>query len=286
MNKLILIIIIILYALTYFAFLQNSKTFEVTFLDVGQGDATLIQSSNGNHCLIDVGKGSVIVEALSKTKPFLHSLDCVILTHADADHIEGFLSLHKRYEIKNLFINYSVKDNELVQELKNEIVDHKINTFSLDAQTDFYFDDIYFDVLWPSSEFSELQEDLDANDASIVVKLSYNNLDLYLGGDIGKEYEDELIIGEIEGMKASHHGSNTSTSENFLRTITPQFAVTSSGKNNSFGHPHKEVLERLEDRNIEVFRTDLNGSITLVADGQRLQISCEACKTTSFELSD
>lgn len=284
LNKLLLFTILFLpflYITTY----TPTHEFAMYFIDVGQGDATLIQTTQDNYCIIDTGKSKNIVEPLSQIKPFLKELDCVILTHADADHIEAILAILKRYEVRNLFINYTTKSNGLIEEIKDTLQAHNTSVFSLSKDSDFYLDDVFFDVLWPEDSFSELKMNLDSNDASISIKIEYEGFSFFTAGDLGFEYENNLDIGNVTGAKASHHGSKTSTSYTFIQKLKPEFMIISAGKANSYGHPHQEVLENIQSlADTDIYRTDLNGTIKAKYHMNRLEISCNECNTKTYTL--
>jgi competence protein ComEC len=255
--------------------LQNNDELEIVFLDVGQGDSILIKTSENNFGLIDTGKGKKVEEELIEDIPFyINNLEFVLLTHADADHIEGTLGLLESYNIENLFINRTPKKNALISELKHKIMGSETNVLGLHSENDFKLDDVYFDILWPTENFSSE----DTNNESIALIIKYGNFEMYSGGDLESEFEIlslknfEDSNAEIEVYKAGHHGSKTSGSLEFLKLLSPENSVIPVGTSNPYGHPSPEVLENYSKLNIFYQRTDINGKITVKSDGVSYEI--------------
>ena len=249
-------------------FIEITKTTDlqldrVIFLNVGQGDSILV-TSNQQIGLIDAGPGNIVSERLSQYLPFnINTLDFVVLTHFDKDHIEGFIRLSKTFAIKNLYISKSNKENDLIEELKNIVISKNIPTYYLSSDTDFQFADFSINVVWPISDQTILPKD--SNDNSIGIELKYGKCNVYTAGDLSSNFESEstkhIIDSNIEVLKLGHHGSRTSTSQEFIMYTQPDIAIVSAGENNSYGHPHKEVLDILSKNNISTFQTK-NGDIT------------------------
>jgi competence protein ComEC len=258
-------IINIIVWINLYEYCNSVNAFEFTALNIGQGDALLIKTPNNYYGLIDAGKGNSILEELSKTLPFAkRQLDFIIATHHDADHVEGLIEVLQRYDIKALFINKSTESKPLTKELLRIIKDQNIQTYSLNSTNDFEIDNVKFDVVWPISQ-RENSEKLVENDNSISMIISYKDLDIYSAGDLSTEYEIESVQTyeeiDIDILKASHHGSKTSSGIDFLTTIKPEFTIISVGMNNSYGHPNQEILENMLNINSKVFRTDINGRV-------------------------
>lgn len=268
---------VLLFSLVYSQLLSptSSNQLQVFFLDVEQGDATLIVTPSGHAGLVDVGSNNFVISAMSSLPARIKSIDFVILTHPDADHIEGYLELQKRFDIQNIFINKTFKENALIDQI-SESLSPNSNVFGLHEFNDFRIDDVYFDILWPEKDFlfGEIE---DSNDLSISLLLTYGEFSLFLGGDLSKEYEDQIVIenniSDVDVLQVGHHGSNTSTSELFLEQIKPKVAVISAGKENRFGHPHKEVLDNLSVVNSKILRTDKSGTIFIKTDGAYMKIN-------------
>jgi len=265
--------------------LSKPKFLEVNFFDVGQGDAIFIETPERQQILIDGGPDSKILEKLGKEMPFYdRSIDLIILTHPEKDHLAGLLEVLKRYKIDNILWNGVVRDTPEYKEWQNLIEKEKAKIFIARTGTKIYcstwnVEHCYFEILFPFENLAG-KEFENSNDTSIVAKLNFNKNSFLFTGDISKFVEEELTIRENSDqfaslksdiLKVSHHGSKTSTSEEFLREVTPEIAVISAGKGNSYGHPHQEVLERLEKFGIKVLRIDKEGDVKIFSDGENLK---------------
>jgi len=262
--------------------LNSAQALEVNFLNVGQGDATFMVSPKRHQILIDGGPDSTILEKLAKEMPFWdRTIDLIILTHPEKDHLTGLIEVLKRYKIENILWTGVVRDTSEYREWLNLIekegaqikiakAGQKIKLSPLNPDKS-----IYFDILLPFADVSG-QEIKNSNDTSIVTKLVFKNTAFLFTGDISSNGEEKLISAnlrlESDVLKVSHHGSKYSTSENFLENVLPEIAVIQVGEN-SYGHPTPEVLERLEKFGIKVLRTDLNGDIKIISNGKDYGIS-------------
>jgi competence protein ComEC len=236
----------------------------IIFFDVGQGDSVLIETSNNTKILIDTGPDSRIVEKMAtKAKTIDKKIDYVILTHPDMDHIGGMVGLLENFEISNVIFNFDLKDqSKYIKGLRQSIENEKSNIIEGLDTADILIDGCDFDFVWPKDDLTS-KSSLSSNDSSVSMKMSYKGFDLFLGGDISENVEDKIVneINEIEVMKISHHGSNTSNSSEFLESLSPEYAIISVGKNNQYNHPSKRVLGTLEEQKIKYFRTDQEGDI-------------------------
>jgi len=246
---------------------------KVVFCNVGQGDATLAVFGS-TQVLIDGGSGSRVLSCLSQHMPFWDkTIEMIILTHPDYDHMAGLLPVLERYRLKQFVANGLLVDKEIFWQIRKQIDQKNIPVFVPQSGDEFKIGKLSFKILWPSERKGDVLGSQvfsgETNDFSIVSKLSYGNFDLLLTGDLPTEEEIKIKeeIGDIEVLKVAHHGSKFSTSLAFLEAITPELSVISVG-NNNYGHPSPEVLERLKKLNIEVKRTDLDGEIVVVSDGQ------------------
>lgn len=251
----------------------------VAFLDVGQGDAIFIQAENGSQVLIDAGPNSKILEELAKVMPFYdRSLDIIIATHPDADHIGGFPDVFKNFKVEKITEPGVDSETGLYREFQRltkleeaqKILARRGMKIILDDNT-------YLLVLFPDRDVSGL----DTNDASIVAKLVYGKTSFLFTGDSPKKIEEYLVsldgnsVGgelDVDVLKAGHHGSKTSSAEEFLNAVSPALAVISAGADNRYGHPHQEVLDVLNKFGIKILRTDELGTIKIKSDGRNLQI--------------
>jgi len=250
---------------------------KVYFLDIGQGDATLIEAPNGNQVLIDGGRtDNKVLSALGEVlPPYDHSLDVIIATHPDADHVGGFPEVLSRYKVSIYLESGNVtKETAIVKTLEKTLQEFKINrSFAKQGQRILLDEEnqIYLDILYPDRDVSKV----DSNDASIIMRLTYGETCFIFSGDAPQKIEQYVAVKEktnldCEVLKAGHHGSRTSTSLSWVGFITPEYAVISDGKNNSYGHPHKETLATLEKFGVKVLRTDELGTIEINSDGQNV----------------
>lgn len=246
----------------------------VAFLDVGQGDAVFIEAPNGNQMLIDGGPGTAVLSPLSEMMPFYdRTIDVVLATHPDADHIGGLPEVLRRYDV-DTFLDPGVSSDTgvyqaLVQSIGLAGVEYVV---ARSGMTIGLGGGVILEILFPNRDM----EGADTNDASIVAKLIYGNTSFLLTGDSPQKIEKYLVSIDgknldVDVLKAGHHGSKTSTSAAFLGYTSPDYAIISAGKNNRYGHPHEEVMARLREFLIpQILRTDEEGTIVLKSDGERI----------------
>lgn len=264
MNKKIYSILTVLFFLNIFLFsviLAEGNSSEVVFLNVGQGDSIFIEDNN-YQILIDGGPSSAVIAELAKEMPFWdRTLDLIVLTHPDKDHISGLIDILKRYKVENILqtgVKGKGEEYQVWQELIKEEGANIITAFSGQR---IIMGDSFFEVLNPSENLED-KEFKENNNTSIVLKLVWPNKSFLFTGDIDEKIEKELKNIDVDVLKVSHHGSKNSTSEEFLEKTSPKTAVIQVGKNN-YGHPSEEVLARLEKFGIQVLRTDIKGNIKI-----------------------
>lgn len=243
------------------------KQLHLIFCDVGQGDAILISYSQ-TQILIDGGPNNQVSNCLSKYMPFWdRQIEMIILTHQDGDHLNGLIDVLERYSV-NYFVSngLSPSDSIAFNELETIRKKKKVQLVSVKTRDRMKIGPLYFLFLWPEKNY--LNPD-NLNESSVVFRLSYGNFTALLTGDISERIENllDLPAGRTEVLKVAHHGSRFSTSEGFLSKIKPKLAIISVGKNN-FGHPAQSVLERLKKIGTKVLRTDQQGDIEIVSNGQ------------------
>jgi competence protein ComEC len=280
-NKLVIIIILIL--LNYFfwqeifSYHSRENLLEINFLDIGQGDAILIQDSYNNQILIDGGKGNEIINKLTEHLPIYdHNIEVVLLTHPDYDHLGGLVHVLENYEVDHFFHSGLKKPTHHFEDLMNLLEDNKINAQIARQGLCFLFpNQAKLNILYPTSSLVNIETE-NFNEYSVISKLILGNFSLLLPGDAGFTLEEKLLENNVDlksrVLKVGHHGSKYSTTASFLKAISPQVAVISVGKN-PYGHPHPDLLERL--KNIPVFRTDKDGDVTILTDGNSLNITKE-----------
>ncbi len=245
------------------------RRLHVYFLDVGQGDATLVRTPDGRQILIDGGPfPEALLDELGDLMPLWdRSLDLVILTHPDGDHMNGLLTLPDRYAIRQA-ADAAGQDaaTEWTMMLANATVPHT----SLAPGTVLRAGNVRLEVLGAPGAPDKTQNS--DNRGSLVLRLDYGATSLLLMGDAPQEAEQALLAAgaplDADILKVGHHGSRSSTSPAFVAAVSPRVAVIQVGAENKYGHPDPAVLDRL--RGVEVLRTDQNGRIEVMSDGERL----------------
>ncbi|MFA5355563.1 MAG: ComEC/Rec2 family competence protein [Candidatus Paceibacterota bacterium] len=279
MNKRVLIILSVFLLADILLGLYALKTrqpyMEVVFFDVGQGDSIFIETASGQQILLDGGPDSTVLEKLEKEMPlFDRTIDLVILSHFDTDHLTGLLEVLKRYEVKNVLWNGAEKESAFLEEWNRLLSEEGANVLIAKRGLGLSLGEFeYIEVLYPL-ESIEGELITDINNSSVVFKLVYGETSFLFPGDIYKETEGEILAAgldlDADILKAAHHGSKTSTGEDFLLAVSPNAVVASCGAGNSYGHPHPEFLELLEKYGISIFRTDLKGDIKLISDKNKI----------------
>jgi len=252
---------------------RGNKILHVYFLDVGQGDAILIDSPDHKQMLIDGGRNRAVLSEIGKILPFGdRSIDMVLATHPDADHIGGLPEVIQNYDV-DLFIESGVEsDNKIDDELKREVEAKNIQTLIARRGMIINFGDgVRLQILFPNQDVTNWE----TNRASIVAKLIYGDKSFLLTGDSPIPIENVLLnldreTLDVDVLKAGHHGSRTSTSLSYAEATSPKYAVISAGKDNSYGHPHKEVLDILEKVGAKIVSTIDSSTIEFETDGKSL----------------
>lgn len=249
----------------------QTGTLTVTWLDVGQGDAAVIQCG-GQSMLIDGGKpekSSYIYAWLQQHG--LSYLDVIVATHVDADHIGGLSGALNYASVGTAYCPVTTGTTETFQSFVKYLAQRGRQITVPTAGETFTLGGAQVQILGP------LHSAVDSNDNSIVLKLSFGATTFLFTGDAERTEEQDLLNAGVNlqstVLKVGHHGSDTSTSYPFLRAVAPQYAVISVGAGNSYGHPTEAVLSRLRDAGVTTFRTDLQGEITAVSDGQTVSFS-------------
>lgn len=262
------------------------KKLHLVVCDVGQGDAILV-SWQSYQMLVDGGPDQSVLSCLSEKMPFWdRNLEVVVLTHPDSDHVTGLIEVLKRYRVDNLIAGDVAKDSAEFWEFHGLVMDKGIKVRSLHQGDNLRIGPVKLNVLWPESSTQQLvwkkdRTDLqvlgaqvfpkDINETSLVLLANYGDFDFLLAGDIGEKTERHLLkkegLNQVEVLKVAHHGSKFSSSQDFLNLVSPEMAVISVGKN-WFGHPTREVLEKLEQIKVKIIRTDQQGTVEIVSDGR------------------
>lgn len=250
-----------------------SEDLKVHFLDVGQGDSIFIELPTNETILIDAS----IKDASNKIINYLREenvskIDYVFATHPHSDHIGGMSAVIKAFDIGQIYMPKAVTTTKTYENLLLTIKDKNLKIKAAKAgNTIIDTDDLKLVVLAPNQDSYE-----SLNNYSIVLKLTYKEKSFLFMGDAETLSEKE-ITGDIQAdvLKVGHHGSRTSTSQAFLNKVNPSYAVISVGLNNDYKHPHQEVIDRLEKKNIKIYRTDQNGDIMFTTDGYNIDVKVE-----------
>ncbi|MBU1146685.1 MBL fold metallo-hydrolase, partial [Patescibacteria group bacterium] len=226
---------------------------------------------------IDGGPTNAVVEKLGENMPFYdREIDLMILTHPHADHLVGLIEVLKRYEVKKILTTGAINSTPdylaWLEEIKNQNIPMEI--VSAGQILDFG-ENLKMEIFYPVENFVGKQPD-DLNSTSIVAKLIFGDTSFLFTGDAEEEAEEKMIARGVDlkadVLKVGHHGSRNATSQNFLEKVQPKFAVISVGAKNTFGHPNKTILNRLEKNGVEIFRTDQDGDIRFLSDGVELKL--------------
>lgn len=257
----------------------SSNELLIHFLDVGQGDATLIAVPVNRQILIDGGPGNAVIEELGEVMPLTdRSIDLVIVTHNDADHLSGVVEVLKRYEIGELWLTGAVHSSRLYQEFVALVNSKKLKTRFVKSGDIYELGRLHATVLWPLDSYIALTPK-NQNEASIVTQWQFGEKKFLITGDITEIQELQLLEGgylsKVDVLKVAHHGSKTSSSFDFLSAVLPKLAVISSGRNNPYNHPHPSVVSRLSELQIPILRTDTVGRVTLSSDGSVINYKTE-----------
>jgi beta-lactamase superfamily II metal-dependent hydrolase len=253
----------------------NNKNPEFYFFDVGQGDSQLIILPGNIKVLIDGGPDSKILNNLSKALAMRDRyIDLVILSHAQIDHFGGLIDVFKNYRV-GLFIHNGRRGTTAAyNDLKTILAENKINSLALSEGDKISYQSNIFQVLSPSLQNLRDQE---LNDLSLVLMFQNNEIKALFTGDIGFNIEKVLSQKynlDADILKVGHHGSKYSSGAEFLKAVSPLVSIIGVGKN-SYGHPTKEVLNRLEKLGFFIFRTDQNGIVKLVSDDKKIKVFSE-----------
>lgn len=283
--KKVISIILIICILNLF-YLKIPKNLKIYFVDVGQGDCTLIVTPNNKSILVDGGGSEFSNFNVGKSvlMPYLLDrqiavIDYVIFSHMDTDHSQGLLYVMEKMKVKNAIIGKQFADSNNYKKFIKIVKDKKINVIVVEAGNRINIENgLYFNVLWPSS--NNVVSENSINNNSLVCKLVYKNFSMLFTGDIEEiaekailsMYENRLDLLKSSCLKVAHHGSKTSSSLNFLEAVRPELALIGVGKNNNFEHPASSILERIESLGCKVYRSDEMGEIFIRSNVRNYKI--------------
>ena len=280
MKKYLILGILSLFILSFLFIYQSSRfqdgRLHMVACNVGQGDAIFIRTEGGLDVLIDGGPDDKVLNCLANHMPFWDkTLEVVILTHPDADHLRGLVSVVERYKI-NYFVTVDIpKTTAVYKFFQSKLKEKDISAKYLFAGDKINFGKSSMTLFWPQKQFFLENSkyagkgSLGSNDFAIVGKLNYGKFSALLTADAGANILDKFAwnIGKTGALKVPHHGSKTGMSDLFLTSIKPEIAIISVGERNNYGHPAALSLELLKKYNINILRTDLNGEVEVVSDG-------------------
>ena len=273
-KQIIISFLIIIFILNYR--IPNNNLI-IHFIDVGQGDSCLmlhkgyvimIDGGGSTDSKYDIGENTLVPYLLARK---INKIDYLIVSHFDSDHAQGFIFVLKHLKVKNAILPIQATNSNLYQNFISICQAKKINVIYLRRGDLFNIGDLKFETLHPGKNF--ISENA-MNNNSLVLRLDFFNTSLLFTGDIEAIAEQELVSKcklklDVDILKVGHHGSNTSSIESFLGAVSPNIALIGVGADNKFGHPGEEVIKRLKERKVNIFRTDLNGEITIEINKER-----------------
>lgn len=258
----------------------NLSPLKVHYIDVGQGDSELLQCK-GVNILIDTGESDQATNLIAYLeKQGVKQIDHLFLTHPHTDHMGAAVKVMEHFPVKNVYLTNRTHTTVAYRKLIETIKNKNINRIQAKAGLSISFaKNLKGKILAPNKKYEDI------NASSIVMKVSYGKNSFLFTGDATVETEMDILNDgydvSSDVYKVSHHGSSTSNSSSFLNAVNPSICVIEVGKNNSYGHPHKEIKERLNQMDTKVYRTDLNGSIVITSNGKKLSVKPTTGTATS-----
>ncbi len=257
----------------YLVWYRTDKNLIVSFLNVGQGDAIFIKAPGGRQMLIDGGPNNSVLRELGKVMPFYdRSIDVILVTHTDQDHIGGLVEILKRFKVDLIIQTNSTSSSAVYQEFANLIIEKNIpEEIIMSPKILTLGQGVKFDILFPNHNTTGWE----TNEASIVGKLRYGKNSFLFTGDSPQKIEKYLVSKygnylDSDVLKVGHHGSKTSSADVFVGTVSPFYSVISVASNNRYGHPHDEVLKTLAKFSENILRTFDSGQIIFKSNGEDL----------------
>ena len=283
-KSILFIILFLLASIGYFLYNNNNFSFaledgsskfsedineelEVYFLDVGQADSILIRNKDKNM-LIDAGNNNDGDYLVSYFKSIgIEKFDYVVGTHAHEDHIGGMDNIIDNFEIGKFYMPDKITTTKTFRDVLDALERKQIKFNVPEIGDELSFGDVNIGVIYVSS-------DDELNDTSIVLKLVYKDISMLFMGDASTKVEEKILLQDLKSdvLKVGHHGSIYSTSEDFIKGVEPKISIIEVGKNNNYGHPRYEVIERLKNIGSKVYRTDEDGTIKVSSDGEKLKV--------------
>jgi len=251
----------------------NNLNLKITFLDVGQADCIIIKS-NDDFMVIDGGNNAdiaMVTDFLKSQK--IENIKYLIGTHPHEDHIGGLDAIINNFNIETLIMPNAVSNTKTFEDVITAIENKKLEITAPKVGDTYTLGSAKFTIIAPNKDYDDL------NNMSVGIKIINGDNSFIFCGDAEVLSENDILTNGInikaDVLKISHHGSNTSTNKDFLKAVSPKYAVISCGINNSYGHPHIETLKKLSDKNVELYRTDLQGNIIVTSDGKNIKFNVE-----------
>lgn len=250
----------------------ENQILTVHFIDVGQGDSILVQTPNGRTMLVDGGKKEAGEDVIAYLKSLqIDEINVIVATHPDYDHIGGLIDVIDHFRIGQFINSGKVHTTETYEKLITKIFTNNIPYVEVKTGNSIFLDEnVSINILHADGDADE------NNDSSIVIHIKYDDVSFLLTGDATTKIEDKLIsLYDVSStiLKAGHHGSSTSTSSKFLEAVQPAVTILSYGKDNLFGHPHKQVLNNLKKIGTTIYSTAEDGTIVISTDGTDYKIN-------------
>ena len=276
---------IIILLISVIVIFQFNKKIEICFLDVGQGDSCFITTPNHKTILIDgggstsstfdVGKDTLIPYILDKGHT---KVDYIFISHFDQDHSLGCAKIIENLTVSNLILNKQLEENDIYKHIVSIAKQKKVNLIYVKAGDVITLNGVKIKILHPQEK---LIAENSINNNSIVFKLEYKSFSILFTGDIENIAEEVILSKNInlkaDILKVAHHGSKTSSSQRFIEAVSPKIALIGVGKNNMFGHPNREVIERLQSYGTKIYRTDECGEISITVNNRGKIVGIKKC---------
>ncbi len=259
----------------------NNGKMIVDFIDVGQGDCTLITTADA-VILIDGGESGEAQQVINYIKnKNISKIDCCIATHPHSDHIGSLYKVFEEFDVVDLIMpeipEKIIPTTSTYERFLESVSKNVKNVLPAVVGETHTYGSLSIDILGPVNDYDDL------NDMSVVSRITFGDTSVMVTGDAGKASEEDMlgrngVEYSADILKVGHHGSRTSSSDKWLQAVNPQYAVIMCGSNNDYGHPHKQLSNRLNKLNVNYYRTDLLGSIAFESDGSEVKILSEEIK--------
>ena len=282
-----MVTLIIFIVMQVCAFINVDGKLKIYFIDVGQGDSMLVKTVGGKNILIDGGGSKdpdydigekILVPYLLDRR--IKTLDYVIISHFDEDHATGVAQILGKIDVSSIILTRQLEENDIYRHILSIAKEKKIKLIYVKEGDVLKIGGIKISIIHPENK---LMINNPMNNNSIVCKVEYNSFSMLLTGDIEMEAEELILRKNInlkaDVLKVAHHGSKTSTTGEFLKAINPKVALIGVGKNNNFGHPSNEVIQRLKENGTRIYRTDENGEISITVNKKGRIIKIQRCIT-------